>query len=54
MSSIDLHNKAIFVTEATGFIDSNLIKHLCEDVKDATTIGIDKEWLNNENSFSQL
>lgn len=41
MSNVDLHNKAILVTGAAGFIGSNLVKRLYEDVKDVTVIGID-------------
>lgn len=41
MSIIDLHNKTILVTGAAGFIGSNLVKRLYEDVKDVTVIGID-------------
>lgn len=41
MSNIDLHNKRILVTGAAGFIGSNLVKRLCENVKGVTVIGID-------------
>ena len=41
MSSIDLHKKTILVTGAAGFIGSNLVKRLYEDVEDVTVIGID-------------
>lgn len=41
MSNVDLHNKTILVTGAAGFIGSNLVKRLYEDVKDVTVIGID-------------
>lgn len=41
MSCIDLHKKTILVTGAAGFIGSNLVKHLYDDVKDVTVIGID-------------
>lgn len=41
MSCVDLNNKTILVTGATGFIGSNLVKRLYEDVKDVTVIGID-------------
>ena len=41
MSCVDLHNKIILVTGAAGFIGSNLVKRLYEDVKDVTVIGID-------------
>ena len=41
MSCVDLYNKTILVTGAAGFIGSNLVKRLYEDVKDVTVIGID-------------
>ena len=41
MSDIDLHKKTILVTGAAGFIGSNLVKRLCDDMKDITIIGID-------------
>lgn len=41
MSCVDLHKKTILVTGAAGFIGSNLVKRLYDDVKDATLIGID-------------
>ena len=41
MSCVDLRNKTILVTGAAGFIGSNLIKRLYDDVKDVTVIGID-------------
>lgn len=41
MSCVDLHKKTILVTGAAGFIGSNLVKRLYEDVKDVTVIGID-------------
>lgn len=41
MSYIDLHKKTILVTGAAGFIGSNLVKRLYDDVKDVTVIGID-------------
>ena len=41
MSCIDLHKKTILVTGAAGFIGSNLVKRLFDDVKDVTVIGID-------------
>ena len=46
MQKIDLNDKVIFVTGATGFIGSNLVKRLFADVKGATIIGID-----NMNSY---
>lgn len=45
MSCVDLHKKIILVTGAAGFIGSNLVKRLYEDVKDVTVIGIDN--MNN-------
>lgn len=41
MSYVDLKNKTILVTGAAGFIGSNLVKRLYEDVEDVTVIGID-------------
>lgn len=41
MTTIGLHKKTILVTGAAGFIGSNLVKRLYEDVKDVTVIGID-------------
>lgn len=41
MSCIDLHKKTILVTGTAGFIGSNLVKRLYDDVKDVTVIGID-------------
>lgn len=41
MSCVDLRNKTILVTGAAGFIGSNLIKRLYEDVEKITVIGID-------------
>ncbi len=41
MEKINLDNKVIFVTGAAGFIGSNLVKRLFNDVKGATIIGID-------------
>ena len=41
MSCIDLHKKTILVTGAAGFIGSNLVKRLYDDVKDVKVIGID-------------
>lgn len=41
MSYVDLHKKTILVTGAAGFIGSNLVKRLYEDMKDVTVIGID-------------
>lgn len=45
MSCINLHKKTILVTGATGFIGSNLVKRLCDDVKNVRVIGIDN--MNN-------
>lgn len=41
MSCVDLKNKTILVTGAAGFIGSNLVKRLYEDVENVTVIGID-------------
>ena len=41
MSTIDLKNKTILVTGAAGFIGSNLVKRIYEEVPSATGIGID-------------
>lgn len=41
MSKIELKGKTILVTGAAGFIGSNLVKRLYDDVEDVTVIGID-------------
>ena len=41
MQKIDLNHKTIFVTGAAGFIGSNLVKRLFQDVEGATIVGID-------------
>lgn len=41
MSCVDLKGKTILVTGTTGFIGSNLVKRLYNDVKDVTVVGID-------------
>lgn len=40
-TNVELQNKTILVTGATGFIGSNLVKRLYNDVEDVTVIGID-------------
>ena len=39
--NVDLANKTVIVTGAAGFIGSNLIKRLCQDVKGIRVVGID-------------
>ena len=41
MSEIELKGKTILVTGSAGFIGSNLVKRLYNDVEDVTVIGID-------------
>ena len=41
MSKVELTSKTILVTGAAGFIGSNLVKRLLNDVEDVTVIGID-------------
>ena len=41
MEKIELNNKTILVTGAAGFIGSNLVKRLFNDLKGATIVGID-------------
>ena len=41
MQKIELNGKTILVTGVAGFIGSNLVKRLLQEVKDATIIGID-------------
>ncbi|WP_318362222.1 NAD-dependent epimerase/dehydratase family protein [uncultured Agathobaculum sp.] len=41
MSTVTLDNKTILVTGAAGFIGSNLVKRICQEVASATVIGID-------------
>ena len=41
MERINLDNQCIFVTGSAGFIGSNLVKRLFNDVKGATIVGID-------------
>ena len=41
MSRVGLKGKTILVTGAAGFIGSNLVKRLFNDVEDVTVIGID-------------
>lgn len=42
MSTVSLENKTILVTGAAGFIGSNLVKRIYEEVSAVTVIGIDK------------
>lgn len=39
--NVELEGKTVLVTGAAGFIGSNLIKRLCQDVKDIKVIGVD-------------
>ena len=41
MQKIDLNGKTVLVTGAAGFIGSNLVKRLMNDVRGATIVGID-------------
>ena len=41
MSTVTLDNKTILVTGAAGFIGSNLVKRIYQEVPSATVIGID-------------
>lgn len=41
MSYVDLKNKTILVTGVAGFIGSNLVKQLYEDMKNVSIIGVD-------------
>ena len=41
MQKISLNGKTIFVTGAAGFIGSNLVKRLLQDIEDVKIIGID-------------
>ncbi|MBT2701015.1 GDP-mannose 4,6-dehydratase [Bacillus sp. ISL-40] len=41
MSKVDLQNKTFFVTGVAGFIGSNLVKRIYQDVPNAKVIGID-------------
>ena len=41
MQKINLNNKTVFVTGAAGFIGSNLVKRLLNDVENVKVIGID-------------
>ena len=41
MDKVVWRNKTILVTGAAGFIGSNLVKRLCNDVENVTVIGID-------------
>lgn len=39
--NVKLEGKTVLVTGAAGFIGSNLIKRLCQDVKDIKVVGVD-------------
>lgn len=41
MAKIDLNNKTVLVTGVAGFIGSNLVKRLFEEIKDIKVVGID-------------
>ena len=41
MDKLSLNNKVILVTGAAGFIGSNLVKRLLNDLTGATIVGID-------------
>lgn len=41
MSIVNLENKTILVTGAAGFIGSNLVKRIYQEITSATIIGID-------------
>lgn len=41
MGCVELKGKTILVTGAAGFIGSNLVKRLCDNVEGVTVIGID-------------
>ena len=45
MKMIDLNNKSILVTGGAGFIGSNLIKRLFQEMKNGTIVGLDN--MNN-------
>ena len=42
MSTVNLKNKTILVTGAAGFIGSNLVKRIYEEVPSAAVIGIER------------
>ena len=45
MSTVNLENKTILVTGAAGFIGSNLVKRIYNEVPSATVSCIDNSWL---------
>lgn len=45
MGKVDLKSKTIFATGSAGFIGSNLVKSLYQDIKAVADVGIDN--MNN-------
>lgn len=50
MSIVNLENKTILVTGAAGFIGSNLVKRIYQEITSATIIGIDSILYKSDNS----